>query len=186
MLQLTYKDLEDIVQEAFDRFEVLYNDIPKHGHSSDYIEDDGRQFRVFDFKDTETDTTYSFSYVWHAEWGFDFPASLFSHPHGVEIVQESIINPPKPVEPEPEPELSAEQLADKQLMEEYNRTEVVEFNPKTSSIPVGVVDDILKFLETKKFSMFDLRKKIIPVCIEYQIEQKSFWTYLQNRRGAWR
>lgn len=41
MLKLTYAELLKITYDDLDGFTVLYNDIPKDGHSSDYIEDDG-------------------------------------------------------------------------------------------------------------------------------------------------
>lgn len=186
-LKLTYKDLEDILCENFDRFEVLYNDIPKDGHSSQYIEDDGRQLRYFEFKDTLTKKTYSFSYVWHAEYDYDFPLSFLGDPpEEIEFVETSIINPPAPVEPEPEPKLTAEQLFDKELMAQYDETDVQEFNVKDDLIPLSVIDDLLKFLKTEQFSMYDLRRKVYPVCIKYGVEQKSLWTYLQKARGAWK
>ncbi len=48
------------------------------------------------------------------------------------------------------------------------------------------IDDILRFMKTGKFNIFDLRAKIVPICIEYKLNMDSFWKMLQVKRGAWK
>lgn len=187
-LKLTYKELSDITYDNWvdDRFEIVYNDIPRDGHSSNYIEDDGRQLRYFEFKDTLTGIIYDFSYIFHHDWTTEFPlAFLGDPPKGIEFVKESVlIEPPKPIV-EPEPELTPEQIADKELWTRYieNEAKYKIVQPKEKiNIPSKEIKDVKEFLKTKKFNMYELRAKIIPLCIKYELEQKSFWRWIQNKK----
>lgn len=191
-LQLTYRELEDIVNDDFSdrkRFEILYDDIPKEGHSSSYIEDDGRQFRLFVFKDKVTNQEYDFNYIWHVDWRFNFPESfLGNEPKGITFVEKSVICPPEPEMPVKAPERTSEQKADDDLMAKYKLT-TERFTMSQDAekiIPREVVKDAIKFLETEKFSMITLRAKMIPICIQYKVDEKAFWNHLQVKRGVWK
>lgn len=188
-LQLTGKELTAIMWEEFERFTVLYDDIPKEGHSSQYIEDDGRQYRYFEFKDNLTGEVYDFSYVWHSDFPFNHKTDILGSHEGIVFVEQSVLKliEEPPVVVPPEPVLTAEQIADKELWDKYNAV-VSEMTPMGPSkkVPRAVIADILAFLKGKEFNMYQLRAKILPVCIEYKIEHKSFWAFLQVKRGAWK
>jgi hypothetical protein len=89
----------------------------------------------------------------------------------------------------PAPVLTAEQQANADMWAQYRAIEaeckVVEKKEKLK-VPSAKIKEILAFLKTKKFSMMDLQNLIIPVCIEYKIEQKSFWQWVQVKSGAWK
>ena len=185
MLKLTYAELLKITYDDLDGFTVLYNDIPKDGHSSDYIEDDGRQRRNCEFEKDKV--CYQFNYTWYPNHSHEFPLDLGNEPSGIEFVDISVIDIPVVVE-EPIVILTDEQIADKKLWDSYYEIESevsVMDKHKAKTIPVGVIDDIIDFLDTYKFNLYELRANIIPTCIEYRIEHKSFWRYLQQRRGLW-
>ncbi len=189
-LQLTYQELEDIVNQDFDdRFEVLYDDIPKEGHSSSYIEDDGRQFRYFHFKDKETSKEYDFNYLWHVDWRFNFPESFLGYPpKDITFVKQSVIHPPAPETPVEAPLRTPEEQADDDLMAKYKLT-TERFTMSEDAekvVPRAVVKDAINFLNTEKFSMISLRAKMIPICIEYKVLEKAFWNHLQTKRGIWK
>lgn len=185
MLKLTYQDLKDILSERFERFNVTFDSIPYGDgeNPNDYMEDDGRQYRIAEFTDIETGKEYRFQYSWHSEWETIFPEALMMEPEGVEWVKESIINPPKPVI-EPEVVLTAEQMADKNLWKRYQETEGKrEFTTlKNAGLKKSDIEEICRFLKTS-FNIYQLRAKIIPICIEHKLEERSFWNYIQaNRR----
>lgn len=185
MLELTYNELKDITYERLKRFKVTSNCIPE-GNPNDYIEDDGRQYRVCEFKDKITGKEYSFQYIWHSEFDHYFPESFLSEPDGIKFVKVSVINSPVEVK-EQIPELAQEQIEDKVLCERYREIEVQPFiNLKESKIPRSVIDDICEFLNTPPYSMIGIRKKIYPVCIDYKVEQKSFWRYIQNESAKYK
>lgn len=190
-LKITYPELKLIMRDDWhdDRFEVVYDDIPKEGHSSDYIER-GKQYRYFEFKDNITGLHYYFSYVWYEEISSDFPLDFLGDPpDGVEFIETSVlVEPPKP-KPEPFVELTPAQKADKELWDKYlsvkDECKVVEKKEKIS-VPKEVIKEIIRFLKEEKFNAYQLREKIIPVCIEYKLEQNSFWHWIQVKRGAWK
>lgn len=182
-LIISHKDLEAIINNEFERFSVIYNDIPKEGPSSDYIEDDGRQYRYCEFVDNLTNTTYSFSYVWHPDISDAFLSDMFSGclPESIKIVSHSTLTPPSFSVPTQPPEPTPEEQADKELWQRYEQSQQLPLEQVKDRIPLSVVDDLLDFIKTKKFNILELRAKILPVCIDYGIEQKSFWNYLQKR-----
>jgi hypothetical protein len=187
-LHLTENELIAIMDEELERFKVHYDDIPKEGHSSQYIEDDGRQLRYFEFEDTQTSQTYSFSYVWYPDWGFELYNILGQH-NGIVFVKESVLNllnEPVVAAPPP-PVLTPEQLADKELWARYQAIEG-EVTPmdRTKKVPKAVIADIIQFLKQREFNLYQLRANIIPVCIEYKIDHKSFWEFIQIKRGVWK
>lgn len=180
MLQLTSREINDIISDNIDRFELIMEGLPKDDDVDKYIEDDGRQYRLCEFKDTETNETYYFQYVSYPDMYSDFPCDFLIVPEGITIVPISVIDPPKPVIPEPIV-LTAEQKADKELWNKYLQTDHVPFvNPRTHKIPNTIITDICVFMKNSQFSMIQLRAKLIPVCIEYKVEQKSFWNWLQK------
>lgn len=187
MLKLTYKELEDIVADDDERFEVLHDKIPYDSTDPkddpmNYIEDDGRQYRYFEFRDTVTGETYNFSYTWHSEWSTEFPLSFLGDPPvGIEFVKESVINPPKAPEPVVEI-LSPEAQADKDLWAQYKELESAGVMREFAKgmVPTKTIKELKVFLKTQKFNMYELRAKFIPVCIEHKVEQKSFWQFIQG------
>jgi hypothetical protein len=59
--------------------------------------------------------------------------------------------------------------------------------PKKGKIPVPKekVDEVLAFLKTTNWGILQLRAIIVPICIEYKVEQNSFWHWLQVKRKVW-
>lgn len=189
-LKLTYKEMEEIIYDNLDdRFEVLFNKIPYDSNDPDddpsnYLEDDGRQLRYFEFKDKLTGEEYSFSYVWHGEHGFDMPFALLGDlPKGIEWVKESELFPPKPVEPVVVPK-TPEQLADEAVWAPYRVLESAGELRRFARgmVPEKRVVELRKWLKEprKSLTMYEIRAKFIPVCVEYKVEQKSFWQYVQG------
>lgn len=185
-LNLTYRDLQDIVEGRLERFETLYDDLPKDGSPRDYMEDDGRRYNWFHFRDTRTGKEYEFQYVWHSEFSSTFPECMLSDlPEGINIVSVSEVNPPKPKPVMEEKELSPSQQADKELMARYNEVlpQCVPFTTlRSAKIKSDDLRQIFALLSTKKFSMIDIRSVIIPICIEKRIEMNSFWRFIQRKR----
>lgn len=115
-----------------------------------------------------------------------------SLPNSIEVVKDekesSIYEEPVPVV-EPEPVLSPEAQADKDLWNQYlaikDECKVLDKKEKLT-VPKKVIDEILTFLKTEKFNLLQLRAKIIPVCIEYKLEEKSFWQWIQVKRKVWK
>lgn len=188
VLKLTYKEMVKIISgDLDDRFEILYNRIPYDSTDptddpNNYIEDDGRQLRYFEFKDKTTNIEYGFSYVWHAYHGFDMPFSMMSGlPDGIEWVKESVLFPPVQVVPVVEPK-TAEQIADEAIWAPYK--ELVDSGLAKpfvkGMVPENIVKDLRKWIKTNKFNLYELRAKVIPVCVTYEVEQKSFWQYIQG------
>lgn len=190
-LKLTKKDLDNFINNKMpDRFEEVFNDIPMYHpdhviekgetHRS-YIEDDGREYRWFIFKDTQTDSEYCLNYTYNSEW----PNDIMDYPSEIEVVEKAedsdVYEAPKPVVV-PEKVLTPEEKADKELWAKYEAVEgkkAVEDLEK--AIPKKVIKEIKDFLKLGKFNMYQLREKIIPVCIEYKVEQQSFWQHVQKK-----
>lgn len=210
MFEITWKELRDLIAGGYDRFEIIQNSIPIDDEEdrSNYIEDDGREYRFFHFKDLKTDEEYGFSYVWHREHPFDHYSILSDlNECGIKIVAESTQeldryqahgwdNPePLPAVTEPivpEVVLTPEQQADKELCDAYHAVEAAEnLQPddisNISDIPQADINAILKFLRTEtKFSLIDLRKLLFPLCIKYKVHQKSLWAHIQRAMGNWK
>tara|TARA_B100000700_G_scaffold252166_1_gene283518 strand:- start:3432 stop:4022 length:591 start_codon:yes stop_codon:yes gene_type:complete len=190
-LQLTKEEVEQLTcGETFeDRIKIIHNDIPlpvagEKWHSSMYIEDDGRQYRYIEFIDTETNKTHTFQYTYNQEIENSIDLEHIRKA-GIEIVDVSVINPPK-AEPIPEPKpLTEEEKAVKDLWSQYNaiKDELETFNKDNHNVPETVIRDIVLFLSTQYFNMNQLLLKVLPVCIEYKLEQKSFWLGIQKMRG---
>jgi hypothetical protein len=194
-LQLTKKELQRLVcDDLGERFEEIFNDIPFYHEDHEptkgethrsYMEDDGREFRWYIFKDTLTGIEYCINYTFNPEWENDFD----DMPNGIEIVEKSVLFPEVPVVA-PAPVLTAEEQANADMWAQYRAIEAdcrkVEKKEKLKEVPEAKKKEILAFLKTKSFSMRDLQNLIIPVCIEHKLEQKSFWTWIQVKSGAWK
>jgi hypothetical protein len=184
-LVITHSELSNLMNDDLDGFDVLYNDIPKDGHSSQYIEDDGRQYRQFEFKRLLDGETFNFSYTWNPHFGFE-TSDIFDSliKMNIEVIDDPVVVP----EPIPEPVLTQEQQADKDLMQQYNDAEsnMVDINDDLEKIPNSVIKELINYLNTSKYNMYELRAKIFPVSIKYNIEHKSLWHFLQRERGAWK
>jgi hypothetical protein len=193
-LQLTKKELHRLVSGDLDeRFEEIFNDIPfyhedyvrsKGETHRSYVEDDGREFRWYTFKDTQTGIEYTINYTYHPEWDND----ITDLPNGIEIVEKSVLFPEVPVVV-PAPVLTPEQQANADMWAQYraikSECKVIEKKEKLQ-VPSAKIKEILAFLKTSKFSLMDLQNLIIPVCIEYKLEEKSFWQWIQVKRGVWK
>lgn len=178
-IEITHSEFNDIIHDVSDRFTSVFNDIPlyhpEHKASAgethrDYIEDDGREYRLLIIKDKSTEKEYSLSYAYHSEFGPSFP---------FDMDQVSIINDSPKAQKEEKVELIQEQKEDALLWESYEKSEKKEFKP--GLVPSSVIRDICAFLKQPQFTMLQLRAKIIPVCIEYGVEQKSFWRHIQSK-----
>ena len=183
-LTLTKSELENLMQDDLKGFKVLNDDIPKQGHSSQYIERDGRQYRKFEFQRLDDELTFNFSYVWYTDDRFE-ANHIFDNltELGIEIVDDPIIIP----EPTPKPVLTKEQQNDKDLMQRYKDAEpnMVDFDKSKDQIPLTVVMELVEYINNGKYNIYQLRAKIIPVSIKYNVTHKSLWSFLQRTRGAW-
>lgn len=107
------------------------------------------------------------------------------YPKSIEIVDKvedsSIYEPPAPVVV-PEVILSPAEKADKELWAKYEAVEgKQELENLDKPIPKKVIKEITDFLKLGNFNMYQLREKIIPVCIEYKVEQQSLWRHVQKK-----
>lgn len=190
-LKLTKKDLDNFINNKLpERFEEIFDDIPmyhpdhviqKGETHRQYVEDDFREYRWFIFKDKQTNIEYCLNYTYNPEW----PNDIMDYPSDIEIVEKAedsdVYEAPKPVVV-PEPVLTPEQKADKELWAKY---EAVEGKKKVEDleipVPKKVIKEVKDFLKLGGFNMLQLREKIIPVCIEYKIDQQSFWQHVQKK-----
>lgn len=195
-LKLTNKELDLLINNKLhnERFEKLFDDIPvfhpDHDNdsgerSSDYIEDDGRQYRWYIFKDKMTGLEYCLNYTYNIEW----PNDLIQAPDSIEIVKNeedsdlyvSKTNVEKSV-PIHNAEVSDERKSDEELWNNYqkikNECKKVELKEKLN-VPVDKIASIFDLIYSKKFNMIQLRSVIIPVCIDYRLDDVSFWHWIQ-------
>lgn len=193
-LKLTRKEIDNLINNRLDidRFEEIFNDIPmyhpdhvieKGETHRDYTEDDGREYRIYIFKDTVTGVEHCINYTWNPEW----PNDLMDIPKSIQIVEKDeesdLYVEPKPVVVQ-EPVLTPEETADNELWARYQamKHECREVQPKERlKVPKARIDEILNFLKTKKFNMYQLRAVVIPVCIEYKLEDVTFWRWIQSK-----
>lgn len=198
ILKLTEKELEGFVSGNLpERFEEVFNDLPcyhadaplKAGESHRmYIEDDGREFRWFIFKDTKTGAEYNLNYTYHPDW----PGYIYSKPDNIVYVknkEESDIY----VAPEPVIEkvvvLNEVQQRDKELLDEYEtiKDECRKVIPKEKlEVPKEKIKELLDLLKQKYFTIQQVRALAYPICIEYRLESVSFWHWVQVKRGVWK
>lgn len=180
MLEMSGRDLVCIMDEEFDRFKVTFHGLPKGDNPLDYIEDDGRQYRIVEFTDTETGEEYYFQYTYHPDWAPDFPLELLQHPEGVTFVEDDRFIP-KP-EPKPEPVVvkTKYQLDDEALMVRYAERLETYSEYKKGSVPAKVTKEIKDWMKNNSFSIYDLRAKIIPICMEYKVTHQSYWAHIQG------
>lgn len=190
-LKLTKKDLDNFINNKLpERFKEVFDDIPmyhpdhviqKGETHRQYVEDDQREYRWFIFKDTLTGIEYCLNYTYNPEW----PNDIIDYPSDIEIVENpeesSIYQAPK-ILVASDPVLTPEQKADKELWEQYEAVEgKKKFEELDNPIPKKVIKEIKDFLKLGNFNMYQLRGKIISVCIEYKIEQQSFWQHVQKK-----
>lgn len=191
-LKLTKKDLDNFINNKLpERFEEIFDDIPmyhpdhviqKGETHRQYVEDDQREYRWFIFKDTQTGIEYCLNYTYNPEW----PNDIMDYPSDIEIVEKAedsdVYEAPKPVVV-PDPVLTPEQKADKELWAKYQsiESETKPVEEKLKEIPKTTIKDITEFLKLGSFNMYQLRAKIIPVCIEYKVEQQSLWQHVQKK-----
>lgn len=193
-LKLTSKEVEKLVNGRLDteRFEEIFDDIPmyhpdhvmqKGERHSDYMEDDHREYRWYIFKDTVTGVEHCINYTYHPEW----PNDVMETPDSIEIVEtpeeSDIYVKPIPVIV-PEKVLTPEAQASKELWDEYkamkHECRVVE--PKERlKVPKDRIDAILNLMKTKSYNMYQLHAVIVPVCIEYKLDDLTFWRWIQSK-----
>ncbi len=209
-LMITVGELNKIACAQLDRFEVEFNDIPMYmsGYNRvpgethrNFIEDDGREYRVLIFKDTKTGKVYDVNYVYHSEFGNDYIAC-----DGLVLVQDPKqsmlyveVNKPEPVKEVKEvkevkaldPVLQEQKNLSEKLKAQYY--EVEENEPlkfvkpdDVIEVPVSVINDLKIFIKTKKFNLYQLQGKVFKICIDYKLEQKSFWQWFQIKIGNWK
>jgi hypothetical protein len=193
-LKLTSKEVEKLINNRLntERFEEVFNDIPMYHpdhvmqkgetHRS-YIEDDQREYRWYIFKDTVTGVEHCINYTYHPEW----PNDLMDTPDSIEIVandeDSDIYIKPVPVV-EPEKILTPEAQADKDLWAKYQamKHECRNVEPKERlKVPKARIDEILNLMKTKTYNIYQLRAVIVPVCIEYKLEDVTFWRWIQSK-----
>lgn len=200
-LKLTNHEVDQLINRKLEeRFEEIFNDIPfyhpdyepERGETHrNFCEDDGREFRWLIVKDIVTGIEYSLNYTYNTEW----PNDIMSLPDNIQIVsthEESSLNVEivPEVKEEPVEVLSLEAQADKVLMDAYKAIEgecrLVEKKEKLK-IPKEEIQPVFDLLKSNApFSIYDLRKVIVPVAIKYKLEEKSFWTWIQVKRGVWK
>lgn len=198
-LKLTRKELEDLINNRLEteRFEEIFNDIPlyhpdhvpeKGETHRDYIEDDGREYRWLIVKDTVTGVEHWINYTYNSEW----PNDVFDVPSSIELVTDdtlsSLYEAPVVV-PVAEPTLSPREQADRDLKAQYDaiKAECQVVVPKQKlPVPKARIDEVLNFLKEGKFGIIELRAMVFPICIEYRLEEASFWQWIQVKRGVWK
>lgn len=193
-LKLTSKEVEKLVNGRLDieRFEEIFDDIPmyhpdhvmeKGERHTDYMEDDGRAYHWYIFKDTVTGVEHCINYTYHPEW----PGDVMQTPDSIEIVatpeESDIYVKPVPVVV-PEKVLTPEAQASKDLWDKYkamkHECRVVE--PKERlKVPKDRIDAILNLMKTKSYNMYQLHAVIVPVCIEYKLDDLTFWRWIQSK-----
>lgn len=198
MLKLTQKEIYKLINDDLniDRFDCTFDEIPiyhpdnikKDGETHrDYI-NKGSEYRWFIFKDTLTDIDYCLNYTYHQDW----PNDIMSLPDNIIVVENDedsdIYIKPVPIIKKEVP-LSPENQADKNLWEEYltikDQCKIVMPKEKLN-IPKEEFNDLINMMRTKSFSIVQLRSKVIPLCIKYKLEDKSFWNWLQGNFKKWK
>lgn len=203
-LMITVSDLDKIVRGQIARFSVEFNDLPMYmpGYKRSvddthrkFIEDDGREYRVLIFKDNETGKVYNLNYVYHSEFGNEYGA--FDGCEGLTFVkdpkQSDLYVEDKKAETikELEPVVQEQKnLADKLKAQYYEMEGKEKFKLVKSNdviqVPVSVINDLKSFMKTKKFNLYELQARIFKICIDYKLEQKSFWQWFQIKIGNWK
>lgn len=195
-LKLTNKELDSLINNKLhdERFEKLFDDIPifhpdhekkSNESSSDYIEDDGRQYRWYIFKDKITGIEHCINYTYNSEW----PNDLMDTPSSIEVVkkeEDSDLYIKPAVVVENKVEISPERKADEELWDKYQKIKSechnVNINEKLD-VPSDRISEIFSLIYSKSFNMIQLRTVIIPVCIDYRLEDVSFWRWIQIKTG---
>jgi len=193
-IKMTERELDKLINGRLDtdRFEEIFNDIPmyhpdhvieKGERHTDYIEDDGREYRWLILKDNITGEEHYINYTYNKEW----PNDILETPDFIQIVaneeDSDFYVAPEPVVA-PVEQLSSEAQADKDLWARYqamkHECRIVE--PKERlNVPKARIDEILNLLKTKTYNMYQLRAVIVPVCIEYKLEDVTFWRWIQSK-----
>lgn len=198
-LKMTKKEVDKLINNRLntERFEEIFNDIPMYhpDHVIEkgethykYYEDDGRKYCWYIFKDTLTGIEHCINYTWNPDW----PNDLMDTPNSIQIVDKDedsdLYIKPEPIV-EPVVILSPEKQADKDLTDAYNaiKSQCREVIPKEKlEVPKERIKQLLDLLKTTNFTIIDVRAIAYPICIEYKLEQKSFWHWIQVKRGSWK
>lgn len=193
-LKLTNNEVDKLVNGRLDidRFEEVFDDIPiyhpEHEHVKgdthrDYCEDDGREYRWYIFKDTVTGVEHCIDYTYNSEW----PNDVVDTPDSIEIVaneeDSDLYVKPVPVVV-PEKVLSPEAQVSKDLWDKYKamKHECRLVQPKERlDVPKERIDAILNLMKTTSYNIYQLHAVIIPVCIDYKLEDVTFWRWIQSK-----
>lgn len=177
---------EHFFEEIFDDIPLYHEDYVKSEGEThrDYMEEDGREYRWFIFKNKETNEEYCLNYTRNVDWDND----LMDVSDNIEVVSDeaesSVYVKPEPIII-PKKTLTPEEQADADLWTQYRaiENECISVKPKERiKVPKARIDEILNFTNSgEKYSIYQLRAVILPVCIEYKIEQASFWKWIQPK-----
>lgn len=193
-VKMTAKELDKFINGRLDteRFDEIFNDIPmyhpdhiieKGERHSDYIEDDGREYRWMIIVDKVTGLEHCINYTYNKEW----PNDILDTPDFIQIVEKEedsdFYVKPVPVVV-PEKILTPEAQVSKDLWDTYRamKHECRLVEPKERlKVPKARIDAILDLMKTKSYNMYQLHAVIIPVCIEYKLDDLTFWRWIQSK-----
>lgn len=193
-IKMTERELDKLINGRLDtdRFEEIFNDIPmyhpdhvieKGERHNDYIEDDGREYRILILKDNLANVERWIHYTYNKEW----PNDILSTPDFIELVENEedsdFYVAPEPVVA-PVEQLSPEAQADKDLWARYQamKHECRTVEPRERlNVPKDRIDAIFNLMKTQKYNMYQLRAVIVPVCIDYKLEDVTFWRWIQSK-----
>ena len=176
MLKITYNQLLRIVKGEEPNFTVSFDGFPDED-SAKWIRD-GVENRICEFVYELDKSTYHFCYKKSPTKQLRFPEDFVGNEpiKGITFVS----NEEKIPEVIPTPE----QIADKELWAEYLKVEVTPMAPK--KVPKDVIQKCVEFVATQKWNMITLRKVIVPICIEYKVDDKTFWRHIQKETSKYK
>lgn len=197
-LKMTSKEIDKLINNLLDhdRIKETFNDIPiyhpdhvmEKGETHRNYINKGTEYRWFIFKDTLTGNEHCLNYNYNQEW----PNDIMYIPDSIQIVEKAeesdLYIKPAPVEVIKEI-LSPEKQADQDLWNEYlaiKDTCSIVIPKEKLKVPKEKIDEILNLMKSKSFNIIQLRAVVIPVCIEYKLEEKSFWKWIQVKIGNWK
>jgi len=177
-IQLTLEDLKNILNgNLYDKYPVSFDNIPENGNPQDFIEDDGRQYRMCIFKDNNTNIEYGFHYTWNPNWNDDLKYSFANVYERDTITIVTKIMTPQVTIIEDKPENNEP----KKLWDIYQELEGVQnINDMMDILPMSVFNNGKEIFNDKNQSISEFKNNLIKICIEYKIEQSSFLRYLQT------
>ncbi len=182
-LLVTYEELQEIVQGDYEQFELIKENLPTK-YKFDPYHNKSRYYTSAYFKDTETDACYYVEYAIHNEFGLEFPEFIQQLDENIEFVNDSILNPEEVIEStkEIEPVEPVEKSRRVQLHEEYLKIEKIDFKEAINTVPLKVMRDLRKKLNSKSLTYNELFINIFEVAIPYKLEFNEFKTFLYSKK----